>query len=140
MATADIVQFFGGAVAQLAKLDTHAEFGVLFVLRADWPDAAGDVLVLDANAPFAFRVVDAWAENQANNGVNANSVQVCKSGAGADPITDDMDMNSVADLTTVKATTLDDAMTIAQGGSLYLRVTKAGGTMGGTVFCLCVTQ
>jgi len=101
--------------------------------------ATGDVEIYNENAPFKFRVIDAWVENRAANGANANSVQVCAAAAGASTITDAMSLNNVADTDIVRAGEVDDSDgTIAAGGSLYLRVTKAGGTMGGNVYILAV--
>lgn len=138
MSMSDVVQGFAGALAQLSKVDADAEFGMLFVIRGDWADAAADITVRDADAPFAFRVIDAVFENQAANGVNVNSIQVCKA-AGASGITDVAVLNNIADKALVRSIAINDANTIAEGGSLFLESIKAGGTMGGTAWIYCVT-
>jgi len=117
-----------------------AGHGVPFVIQKTFTDAAtGDVTIYDSAAPFKFRVIDAWVENRAANGANANSIQVCAAAAGSNPITDAMSLNNVADNDIVRAAEVYDGDgTVAAGGSLYLRQTKAGGTMGGNVYLLCV--
>lgn len=106
---------------------------VPFLIEKSWPDqATADVAIYNANAPFPFRVIDTLLENQAANGANANTIQVCKAAAGGSPITDAMSLNGKAAKDLVRALTIDTAMAqITKGGSLFLRQTKAGGVMGG---------
>jgi len=115
------------------------EIGDLLVISATFADAAGDVEVYDAAAPIAFRIIDVLVENQAANGANANTVQVCAAAAGASPISDAISLNGVADTDLVRAGEIDDAeASIAVGDSLYVNVAKAGGTMGGIVRIIAI--
>lgn len=110
--------------------------GIPIIIQKTFPDGAtGDVEIYNANAPFKFRVINAWVENRAANGANANTVQVCAAASGASPITDAMSLNNKADKDVVRCATLDDSTgTISANGSLYLRVTRAGGAVGGNVY------
>lgn len=104
------------------------------IVTATWPDqATADVVVFNANAPSAFRVIDVLLENTAANGANANTIQVCAAAAGGSAISDAMSLNGKAAGDLVRAANIAAAnASIAKNGSLYLRQTKAGGTMGGT--------
>jgi len=124
-----------------AHVDDIADGGqsVPFVIQKTFGDADGDVTIYNTNAPFKFRIIDAWVENRAANGANANTVQVCADTGGADAITDAMSLNGVADEAIVRAGSVDDTTGIvAANGSLYLDVVKAGGAMGGNVYILAV--
>jgi len=114
--------------------------GIPVIITKSWTDAAtGDVEIYNANAPFKFRVIDAWLENQGANGANANSIQVCAAAAGANAITDAMSLNNKADTEIVRAASVDDSEgTVAASGSLYLRQVKAGGTMAGKAYIMAI--
>lgn len=124
-----------------AKLAGVADnIGAPFVLTAAFADGAtGDVAVYSSNAPFKFRIIDAWVENDAANGSNANTIRVCAAAAGADGITDAMSLEDKAAKAIVRAGEIDKAKAeVDAGGSLFLRRTRAGGTMGGLVRILAV--
>lgn len=112
---------------------------VPFIIEKSWPDqATADVAIYAAAAPFAFRVLDVTLENSGANGANANTIQVCAAAAGGTPISDAMSLNGIAANALVRAAQVQTAnAAIAFGGSLYLRQTKAGGTMGGIARILC---
>lgn len=111
----------------------------IYIQKTFGDDATGDVVVLNANCPQKLRIVDVWVENRAANGVNANTIQLCAAAAGASPITDAIALSGIADTVTVEAATIDDATgTLAAGASLYIRQTKAGGTMGGNVYVVAI--
>lgn len=102
-------------------------------------DATGDVVFFNANAPFKMRIIQVWVENRAANGANANTIQLCKSAAGADTITDAMALTGKVDTDIINAINIDDANgLVAAAGSLYIRQTKAGGTMGGNVYIMAI--
>ena len=95
--------------------------------------------IFTANAPYKFRVLDAWIENTAANGANANTIQVCAAAAGSTPITDAMSLNGKVANDVGRAVAIQTAnATVLAGGTINLRQTKAGGTMGGNVRILCV--
>jgi len=107
--------------------------GNLLVIQQDFTDADGDVSVFGTSgAPRALRVIDFICENQAANGANANTVQLCAAAAGASAISDALALNGKVDTDIVRAANIDDAnASVAAGGALYIDVTKVGGTMGG---------
>lgn len=121
------------------QVGADASHAVPFIIKKTFPDqATADVTIYNVTAPFQFRVLDVLVENQAANGANANTVQVCKAAAGASPISDAMSLNGKAANDLVRAAAIQTAnATIAAGGSLFIRQTKAGGTMGGVVRILC---
>lgn len=124
-----------GHRANMCKLDAHGEFGIPFMIRAAFGDASANVSVFPLGAPFKMRVLDCVIENTETNGANANSLGICQNTGAGNPITDVMVLNNVADTSLVVPLSIDDAFaTIARGGTLFLSVTKAGGTMGGVVW------
>ena len=127
-----------GAVGLPAQAD--ASLGLPILIQKTFADAAtGDIAIYTADAPIKFRIIDVWLENRTANGANANTIQVCASAAGADAITDALALTGKVDTDVVRAATIVDSTgTIAASGSLYLRQTKAGGTMGGNVYILAI--
>lgn len=127
-----------GAVS-LANIADAAWGLPLYIQKTFGDDATGDVVVLNANCPQKLRIIDMWVENRAANGVNANTIQLCAAAAGASPITDAIALSAVADTTVKKCATIDDSTgTLAANASLYIRQTKAGGTMGGNVVVVAI--
>lgn len=107
------------------------------LLSQSFADSAGDVD--DLVAPCKLQILDAWIENQAANGANANTVQVCAAASGASAVTDAISLNAKVDTDVVRAAKVNDANAVfAAAAPIYLNVTKAGGTMGGVVRLLAV--
>lgn len=125
----------GGNLANIAD----GEHGLPFVIQKTFPDSDGDVTIYNSNAPFKFRILDVWVENRAENGANANTVQVNAATGGASTITDVMSLNGKVDTDIIRAINIDDSDgLIAANGSLYIDVTKVAGTMGGNVNILAI--
>ena len=138
-AVSGLITLGGGGAAGLPD-HADAAMGLPLLIQKTYADGVtGDVAIFDGDCPRKIRIIDAWVENRGANGANANSIQVCAAEAGASAITDAMDLTSVADTGIVRAAEIDDANgTIDADGDLYLRRTKAGGTMGGNVCILAV--
>lgn len=120
----------GDTVGNVKLLDSidNPEFNIVF------PDQATADITITNPYPFAIRIVDALVENNAANGANANTLQVCAAAAGASPITDAMSVNGkVAGDIVRNVSCFPATATIAALASFFVRQTKAGGTMGGII-------
>jgi predicted RecA/RadA family phage recombinase len=106
--------------------------------NVSWPDqATADITITNPyNVPI--RIIDVLLENNAANGANANTIQVCAAAAGASPISDAMSLNAVAagGLVRAASNTVANAA-IAALTNFFIRQTKAGGTMGGIARIRC---
>ena len=114
-----------------------ATFAVPFVLAIpylDLTDTGQDIFA--SNAPFAFRVIDAYA---VSTSATAGTIAVHKGKIGAlgNAITDVMTV-AAGDKTIVRATTIDDAEhSIAANGSLCL-VGDGGAAIDGIAYITCI--
>jgi hypothetical protein len=124
----------GGALDGRAPADlADAGNSIPFVIEFAFSGATAEQPIYSANAPFKFKVIDAWVQQTGGAG-GAGDTALLDNGTTA--ITDAMDMGSVADGTVVHATTIDDAYaTIAKDGSMD--VTTASSAVG-TMTILCV--
>lgn len=103
-------------------------------LNVSFPDQATADITITNPYPFALRLIDALIENQAANGANANTIQVCAAAAGGSPISDAMSLNGIAANVLVRAAQVQTAnASIVALTNFFIRQTKAGGTMGGVV-------
>ena len=98
------------------------EIGTLIVIIKDVSAAAGSVTILDANAPYAFKILDMVVQVLAAG----NASGTVKLTDGTNDITDAVAMANVDNVIT-RAGTIDDAYaTIAAGGSLVATKNAAG--------------
>jgi hypothetical protein len=106
----------------------------LLIQKTFGDETTGAIIAMAASGLPKCRVVDAWIENRAANGANANTVQLFNNVGCTQAISDAMSLNAKADTAIVRAATIDDQYAIADNGGLWFKVTKAGGTMGGNVY------
>ena len=115
---------------------TAAEAGIPFVLRsiftAGTPGTAGDISIYTANAPFKFRVVDAFCI--VTTGIAAKYITLrTATAAGGTAVTSAMSAATSGSLVRNALTTA--SQTIAAGGSLVIRLDDIG--LAGEVFVTC---
>lgn len=116
-------------VAPSADANTIAGLQVIF--EVDFADVASTST--DVVLEYQTRILDMFAIKTAGAGAAGNTIQL-QTAAGANNITDAIDMN-VADTTVVRTGTVDDAFaTVAAGGTLRVDLVKSGGDSAAQVY------
>lgn len=125
---------FGSRLGIVSSSDLtvqNIQLGGIFVVKASCT-AAADTKIYDANAPFKFKVLYAWAIATANETTNT-----WKLTDGTTDITDGMAVGG-ADKTVDTVATIDDAKyEISEGGSLVAADVSSSTNATAEVFALC---
>lgn len=112
-----------------------AQYGVVFTIPYLLTNQGAAVNIFNANAPFKFRVIDAWSINQSGDG-GTWKLNDGAAGAGTD-ITDVVTV-AASDKDIDRITEIDDAAwEIASSGSLSI-VPDGGGALDCTIFVNCI--
>jgi len=121
--------------AATLTLERDLQVGFPFILRVHVPSgvAVGTIPIFDANAPFKFRIIDAWVQNYA-----ATSGGTVKLNDGTADITTTA-MDGATNHLLGRATVVDDErVEIASGGTLSVVTASAGNQGEYDVYIMCM--